>query len=356
MNILILTMGSQFGYITEHYYYCKYLKINNKLKVLSCDLGFEKVSIKGVDVIYLKPYKNKHLGLISFYFKTLQICLTNRFDVTLLSYFRFSFLLRFLLPFQKLVLDIRTGSIGTVPQKVAKTNAKLRFESKFFKYKLINTHSLAEELKIKKYDCLPIGAVNRVSDSKTFDDLTLLYIGTLDKRRIEETLEGLSLFRNKYALKKQIRYDIVGFGEKETIQNVKNKIEELDLSNIVFFHGRKTIEELQDFFVNANIGIAYVPMIRCYQCQPALKTLEYLINGMPVIATKTDEMKRIVNDSNGILIEDTPKSFAEGLSELAEKRWNYDSATIKRAVEKYSWKNIVLNNLEPYLKRCSGLK
>ncbi|WP_209319628.1 glycosyltransferase family 4 protein [Ancylomarina longa] len=251
-------------------------------------------------------------------------------------------------------MDIRTGSIGLTGKKVTKSNSILRLESLFFKNRLINTHSLAKELNIRNYDCLPIGAVNRIKSPKVFDKINLLYIGTLDKRRIEETLEGLKLFIDQNTFVDSLRYDIVGFGSREIVEKIKKKIEELQLRDIVFFHGRKTIEELSEFFYKANIGVAYIPIIKCYECQPALKTLEYLINGMPVIATKTFEMKQIVNEKNGILIDDTSEAFANGLTTLIKSIKNFNSEDIKKTVEKYSWENIIVNKLEPYLENCTS--
>ena len=349
MNILLLAMGSQFGYITEHYYYSKYLGVNNKVTVLCCDSGLEKINMERVRVIYMKPRKNQQIQLLHYYIKAIKLSMQEKFDVIFISYFKFCFLLRFIFPLKTLVLDIRTGSIGTKP-KVAKANAKLRFEARFFKNKLINTHSLAKELNITKYECLPIGADNQITNAKLFDNIKLLYIGTLDKRRIEDTIEGFKIFINKHNHIKNLRYDIVGFGNHESIDNIQRKIKDLDLAELVHFHGRKTIDKLKAHFKQANIGVAYIPIIQCYQCQPALKTLEYMINGMPVIATKTYEMMQVVDESNGILIEDTANAFAEGLSKFLEKRRNYDSETIKKSVEKYTWANIIHNHLEPYLQ------
>ena len=105
---------------------------------------------------------------------------------------------------------------------------------------------------------------------------------------------------------------------------------------IVYWHGWEIEYE------ESNIGVSYVPITSYYNYQPVTKTFEYLMSGLPVIATATYENKLIINQSNGILIEDNPKSFCEGLIQMHQLLHNYDDISIKQEMKEYQWKNIAI--------------
>jgi glycosyltransferase involved in cell wall biosynthesis len=183
-----------------------------------------------------------------------------------------------------------------------------------------------------------------------FNSVNLLYVGALDDRNISETLKGLQLFlqknvRNTFGL----TYCIVGFGSESEILKIKNSISEYNLSDCVKIEGRKTYEELIPYFEMSNIGVAYIPQTPWYDCQPTTKLFEYMLAGMPVIATSTYENRLIVKTTNGVLINDIPEDFCNGLLNIYDRRDSYDSSTIRKSVEGYTWENIVNTILKPYL-------
>jgi hypothetical protein len=65
------------------------------------------------------------------------------------------------------------------------------------------------------------------------------------------------------------------------------------------------------------------------------------MSGLPVIATSTYENKLIINNSNGVLIEDNSNSFCFGLSQILKLLPSYDNNLIKDNLKEYQWKNIV---------------
>ena len=91
-----------------------------------------------------------------------------------------------------------------------------------------------------------------------------------------------------------------------------------------------------------------------FDCQPPTKTFEYLLSGMPVIATATYENSLVVNDGNGVLINDTADSFCEGLEKLANNRVVYNSEKILTTCKQYTWENIIHNDLKSYLIKVSA--
>jgi glycosyltransferase involved in cell wall biosynthesis len=92
-----------------------------------------------------------------------------------------------------------------------------------------------------------------------------------------------------------------------------------------------------------------VPITPYYDFQPVTKLYEYMLSGMPVIATNTHENRLVVNDDNGVLINDTPEDFCNGLAKICENRNSYNSLDIRKTVESYTWENIVNTILKPYL-------
>jgi glycosyltransferase involved in cell wall biosynthesis len=92
-----------------------------------------------------------------------------------------------------------------------------------------------------------------------------------------------------------------------------------------------------------------VPMTPYFEYQPVTKLFEYMLSGMPVIATNTYENRLIVNENNGVLINDTSEDFCNGLLTIYNKRNSFNSSEIRRSVESYTWGNIVNTNLKPYL-------
>jgi glycosyltransferase involved in cell wall biosynthesis len=87
-----------------------------------------------------------------------------------------------------------------------------------------------------------------------------------------------------------------------------------------------------------------------YDVQPPAKTFEYLLSGMPVIATQTSENKKLINPGNGILIGESAEEFYLGLKKIYESRDSFDSKLIRDSNINHTWEKIVLDNLEVYLK------
>ena len=137
-----------------------------------------------------------------------------------------------------------------------------------------------------------------------------------------------------------ISYDIIGFGNWETEQEISKCILEESLSDFVKLHGRIPNENLDQYFKKCNIGIAFVPLVPEYDCQPTTKLFEYLLAGMPVLATATLENSLIIDNQNGILTDDSPEGFSNGLHAIIDKLQVFDSNSIKESVKGYTWKGI----------------
>lgn len=86
-----------------------------------------------------------------------------------------------------------------------------------------------------------------------------------------------------------------------------------------------------------------------FEYQPATKTFEYLMAGLPVIATNTYENKVVVNKNNGYLINDNPQEFADAVSFLYNNFNCFDEESIRLSVKNFQWSKIV-NRLKSYIQ------
>ena len=100
----------------------------------------------------------------------------------------------------------------------------LWIEMKFFKYKTVISEGLAKKLQLNSnIYILPLGADIISSTRKTFDEMNLLYVGTLYNRKIEDTLVGFANFYQVYKNKIKMRYTIIGKGKDNEEQKYKLK-------------------------------------------------------------------------------------------------------------------------------------
>jgi glycosyltransferase involved in cell wall biosynthesis len=277
---------------------------------------------------------------------------SNSYDIVFTVYFRLSSVLRILSRQQTMILDIRTGYDGENPLVSTVSNFMLLCESLLFSHVTVISESLREELGIRrpKAHILPLAALPYETAAKSFDTLNLLYVGTFDYRHMDRTIAGFTRFSETLQNPVPLRYDLVGFGSPEEIKRVERAIEESSCRHLIHFHGRVPHNELHRFLEASNVGIAFVPMTRQYDCQPSTKIFEYFLSGMPVIATNTRENKVVMNETNGVLVDDTTEAFCDGLHTIVRNRARYDSSTIKRSSQQYTWSTIIHDNLDRYLK------
>lgn len=350
---LLFVYQGQFGYSTDSYKYCQYLKEEFDITYICFDENKEKISEDGVKVFYILDASLGLQGDINFIRHCRQYINRNKFDLIFIGYFRLAPLLKIFFPFNKLILDIRSGTINDNVRKRKRTDTLRLIVSLFFQNITIISECLRKRLKIKAKKChiLPLGADELSIADKSFESMKLLYVGVLDYRNICETISGLSHFMKKLGkVEFKITYDIFGYGTTDEESLIKKIILENNLGSIVKFHGRKTHEELKPYFDSCNIGISYIPLKDYYQCQPPTKTFEYIMSGLLCIATSTYENKKLITEDNGILCIDNSESFSDALMNVYINRNKFDSKKIRKTLLDYKWETIVKHNLLNYLK------
>jgi glycosyltransferase involved in cell wall biosynthesis len=339
---LLIVNQTQFGYHSGNLQYCKYLKEEFDISFVSWDYKKPEMIESEIAIHYVSRKGNILKRNIRFILFVLQLLKRQEYSFTYIQYFRgSSFIPFYYWGNQKLHLDIRTGSVSVNKLNRILFNSVLRFESFFFKSISIISTGLRKRLRINKNAyILPLGAnpvyVNRQSTNK----LHLLYIGTFENRRIEDTIIGIHQFLKELPMA-DIHYTIIGDGwhnEKESFQRLINK---LNLQKHIELKGYIPYNELLKFYETANVGVSYIPITSYFEFQPPTKTFEYLMAGMPVIATQTYENMQVISENNGVLIKDTPESFAEGIRILYNNISSFNEIIIRKSVENYQWSEII---------------
>ena len=196
---------------------------------------------------------------------------------------------------------------------------------------------------------LPLGGPAFPPDEKSFDALKILYVGTFHRRNITDTIHAVARFCQVYGGRIAIQYTLVGFGSGEEVEDIERTIVALEMENHVSYVGAVRYPELSSYFARHNVGLSYVPMTAYYEHQPPIKTFEYLLSGMAVVATATKQNALVIDDENGVLVDDNIEAVFRGLEHIFLHRTRYDSLAIQRAAQKHSWESIVADNLIPYL-------
>lgn len=347
---IVIISQVQFGYHVPNYTYCKYLRKEFEITFICWDFNKRKISLDGINVVYVRRKGNFIFRSIRFIRTALNTIRSND-TLIFITYFKFvTTVLKFIKRENIFILDIRTGSVEKNQFSRFFYDMIMKFESKFFKHKAVLSKNLADKMKFNSdVYILPLGSEIISETEKVFDEMNLFYVGTFFNRRLEDTVTGFSNFYTAYKNKIKMKYTIIGRDVEGEEQVLKNQIKKLGLSHIIDMPGEMPHDDLKQYFDSHNIGVSYIPITDYYDSQPVLKTFEYLLSGMPVIATNTTENAAVINNSNGILIQDNPQSFYHGLVNIYERRKQYNSDYIKDSAKKYSWSKIV-GNFNTYLK------
>lgn len=351
MRRLLIINNQQFGYDTDTFYYCKYLRDEYDSTYLCWDYGYAKVDApEGVNVIYISRDGGKIARLTNFIRLALERIKTSQPDVTIVMYFRLCFLIKLFSTCRNTILDVRTGYVLESDLIRFFYNTGIWIESLFFDKAILISEELRDMLHIPASKCriIPLGAESWEFEPETFNDIRLIYVGTFTNRNIYKTVEGFDRFVSENGGQIQCRYDIVGFGTPEEEARMHNAIEACKHKDRIRFHGRVPHKDLQPYLAECNIGVTFVPIVKYQEAQPFTKVFEYLLAGMPMIATANGLNKKYINESNGVLIEDTTEGFINGLKLLSSRLASYDSEKIKADARKFSWTEIVNGNVRVY--------
>ena len=347
MKKILFIDNQQFGSLTDSFKYCEILKDKYDITYLCFDKGLEKQSIKGVKVKYVSYSGNKSLRGIRFLLRAIfEAGIFHGFIFVI--YFEKFQLIKRALPWKKMHVDIRTLCVNKDEKIRKRIDCKIKEAIEVFDTASAISQGVIDKIGSgKKIYLLPLGADAISSSNKRFDNLRLLYVGTLNNRDIIKTVKGFKKYIDLFPTM-DVKYDIVGDGEEynDIVEYIANE----NIGELVKCHGRVPHSQLGQYFDRCNIGVSFVPMTDYYENQPPTKTFEYAFSGMFTIATRTQANQEIITPQTGLLIGDNSDDFAQSLDVIWKNRDDINSIIIRKSVENYSWENIVNQYLEPIIQ------
>lgn len=279
----------------------------------------------------VKGNKVKNLLILFNFYKSVSFFLrTNNYDLIIVHNNKLCFLLPLLSPNNKFVLSMGTSAVSKSKIKNRFIDIQYKINTLFFKQIIVGTPWMINKFNLhnKKVITTRWGTTPLSRNEKSFNDPRLLYIGTLTNRRIHETIEGLAIFLKINNYNKPITYDIIGKGSKDDEKLLLETVKKYNLETIVKIHGFLPNSDVEKYFSLCSIGVAYIPITEYYTDVVATKLDEYIVSGLVSIATGTNENKKVITQNNGIIIDDNPEGFAEGLQKIVLNLNAYSSKII----------------------------
>ena len=199
-----------------------------------------------------------------------------------------------------------------------------------------------------KIHVIPMGI--EVDDTKKVanDTLQLLFVGRIARvRRIELLIQAVEKLTFPFHL------TIVGGEEKTSsvtrsgyLKELKDLAQKLNLNSKISFTGRKTQEELKEYYRMADIFV-YPSKYENFG-QPLL---EAGAHGLPIVATPVGVARDIIIDGEtGYLTSDDPKAMSDHIHLLQDNKLRQQMGTqIKNLIrENFDWGNIMNQYLGLY--------
>lgn len=345
---ILIVSTNQFGYLSDYYYWCKYLRNDYDIQYLCFDRKLDKLVLENVDVVYVKIDNRKIKSHFELCKTAISICKNSSFNYVIIGqFFLFSFILPLLTRKCNLFYDIRTVAVDGNYISRYLHNLEMFINTLIYK-KIIGISPFIQKfykISSSKFVCLPLGADIFSTQNKDFRKLDLLYIGTLSNRNIIDTVIGF----HKYSLyDDSASYTIIGGGSKHEEDEITNYILNNNLSDRIQYLGYLPHSIAKKYFTQCNVGVSYIPMIDYYDKQPPTKTYEYILSGLFCIATATSANRAIVSKTNGRLIEDNSDSFFLALKDVMTHN-DLSSVEIRNSLINCSWSNIVSDFKNKYL-------
>lgn len=351
INKLLIINKHHFGTLTDSYKWCEYLRNDYNVTMLCFDTGKEKLPMEGIKFKYVNSRGNFAIRGIRFLLIAFWHALFFKGKI-MVVYFENCQWLKLMLPFKKMIVDIRTLSVSANMAQRKKYDTRLRKACRYFDMITAISEGVKQKLNLpqKHIEILPLGSDVISKEPKDYSTLKLLYVGTLTSRDLHKTIEGFAQFCKEYP-DIYISYDIIGSGFNNELEEYKTLAAKFNVTEKITFHGRLPYNQLKPFFDKCNIGVSFIPITDYYDIQPPTKTFEYILSGLYTIATATSSNKTLITAENGLLIHDSATEFANALSTIYSTRTNLNEQQIRDSLNKHTWKNIVNKILKPILNQ-----
>jgi glycosyltransferase involved in cell wall biosynthesis len=169
------------------------------------------------------------------------------------------------------------------------------------------------------------------------DELTFACVATWKKpKRLDLIIHSLASFAQEE--KRQIRLSVIGEGDQKS-EFEKNFHHDYLL---IEWHGYipkpkiALVLHKSDFFLHASEIETF-----------SIVTVEALASGLPVVASKTGAIPELIDERNGLLVENTSEAWKYGIRQIVAK--NFDRLFIASSVtDKFSPSSVAKKIVEIY--------
>lgn len=301
-------------------------------------------------------FYQKICGIIFILFNNIKLIKKTECDLIRLElgsngiYDLFMFLYPIIFPKRIFYVETSTPSVSRNKFVRLLTNFLLRTILKTYDHIGVASENTRDTLKIPLNKCYlhSLGYPEYAYSVKEFKDLRLFYLGTLNNRDIHKTIIGFNIFTSKYP-NLNITYEIIGGGNEKYLSKFISTLQKHNSRELIHYHGFQSVEFVNNLIVKCNVGVAFVPIVEYYDKVSTTKAIEYLLAGMPVIATETTFAKTFIKPEAGVLCKDTPEDFARAIENIYLNRNKFNSDKIRKLYEKYSMSYIIKNEYLPKL-------
>ncbi len=172
------------------------------------------------------------------------------------------------------------------------------------------------------------------------DAVRLVYVGSVHEDRGRDVMLEAIAIVNKQS--KVAHLTIVGASD-EQYQYCHTALIKLGITDSVTIHGRVAGHMIPNFMQQADAGICLWQDLAWYRFNPPTKLFEYLVAGLPVLASNIRTHTQYIKDGfNGIIFDYDSKSLAQAMQTMWHKR--EELAQMKnrthQASATYLWVNI----------------
>lgn len=171
-------------------------------------------------------------------------------------------------------------------------------------------------------------------------NLNIVYVGFVTGLRgLDLLVLGIDEFIKNGGDRNSIKLDIVGKGAAR--QGLVDLVEKLNLSDVVDIHGWLEQSEVDELLSKANIGALTYRVCGHWNHTIPNKIFDYMLAGLPVLATPVIPIKRILQNENcGLVAESaSPQAIAKCLAQLQDSKTRQllGENGHRSVMEKYSW-------------------
>lgn len=160
-----------------------------------------------------------------------------------------------------------------------------------------------------------ISPLEKPINSKNNDIYKLIYVGGLSEEKgITEIVKALQYIRQEFRIKLLLAGSFTNMAFEEKIKNIP------EYKNVEYL-GILPYEEVLEYLRISDIGLICLKPIKRYFTSLPLKMFEYMLSGLPVIASNFPLWKEIVEKNNcGIMVNPlNPKEIAEKIEYLIDR-------------------------------------